>query len=83
MSIITRSEVGQGVAINRGYLSRRVSAPDLLVRVTDEASVSIGENIVLARARYASGSAGAPIPRDVYVAVAQVIAELDRAGLLA
>ena len=82
------------VAVAIRYAPPAVPVPEILVRAADEAAlrvreiarasrIPIVENIALARSLYASGSASAPIPRDAYVAVAQVIAELDRAGLLA
>jgi len=81
------------VAVAIRYAPPAVPVPEILVRAADEAAlrvrelarsagIPIVENIALARSLYASGSAGAPIPRDAYVAVAQVIAELGSAGLL-
>ena len=81
------------VAVAIRYAPPAVAVPQLLVRAADEAAlrvraiardagIPIIENVALARALFASGESGAPIPRETYVAVAQVIAELARAGLL-
>lgn len=81
------------IAIAIRYAPPEVPVPEILVRAADEAALRVREiaraahiplveNIALARALYASGSAGRPIPRDAYVTVAHVIAELGRAGLL-
>jgi len=81
------------IAIAIRYAPPEVPVPEILVRAADEAALRVREiaraariplveNVALARALFASGSAGRPIPRDAYVAVAQVIAELGRAGLL-
>jgi len=81
------------IAIAIRYAPPEVPVPEILVRAADEAAarvreiaraarIPIVENIALARALFATGSAGRPIPRDAYVAVAHVIAELGRAGLL-
>jgi len=81
------------IAIAIRYAPPEVPVPEILVRAVDEAALRVREiaraariplveNVALARALFASGSAGRPIPRDAYVAVAHVIAELGRAGLL-
>jgi flagellar biosynthesis protein FlhB len=81
------------IAIAIRYAPPDVPVPEILVRAADDAALRVREiaraariplveNVALARALFASGSAGRPIPRDAYVAVAHVIAELNRTGLL-
>jgi flagellar biosynthesis protein FlhB len=81
------------VAVAIRYAPPAVPVPQILVRAADEAALRVRaiarragipviENIALARALFASGDSGSPIPRETYVAVAHVIAELTRAGLL-
>jgi flagellar biosynthesis protein FlhB len=81
------------IAIAIRYAPPEVPVPEILVRAADEAALRVREiaraariplveNVALARALFAGGAAGRPIPRDAYVAVAYVIAELGRAGLL-
>jgi flagellar biosynthesis protein FlhB len=82
------------VAIAVKYAPPEVPVPEILVRAADDAAlevkrlarmhaIPIVENVPLARALYAAGEAGRPIPSATYVAVARVIAELAREGVLA
>jgi len=81
------------IAIAIRYAPPAVAVPEILVRAAGDAAlrartlardarIPVVENVALARALFADGDAGRAIPRDTYVAVAQVIAELNRAGLL-
>lgn len=82
------------IAIAIRYAPPEVGVPEILVRAADataltvksiasEYAIPIVENVPLARALYAMGEAGSPIPNHTFVAVARVIAELTRAGALA
>jgi flagellar biosynthesis protein FlhB len=81
------------IAIAIRYAPPAVAVPEILVRAADEGALSVKaiarehgipivENIVLARVLYAQGEAGRAIPSPTFVAVARVIAELLRAGVL-
>ena len=81
------------VAVALRYAPPSVPVPEILVRALDDAAlrvraiarecgIPIVEDVALARLLYAQGENGRAIPADAYVAVAQVIAELDRAGLI-
>jgi len=81
------------IAIALKYDPPLVSVPQIVVRAAHDAAaqvramardlgIPIVENVPLARALYASGEAGRPIANEHFVAVAQVIAELARAGVL-
>ncbi len=81
------------LAIALKYDPPRVSVPEIVVRAADDAAahvraiarergIPIVENVPLARALYATGEAGRPIANEHFVAVAQIIAELARAGVL-
>lgn len=81
------------VAIAIRYAPPAVPLPEILVRAAGAGALRVRalacdlriplvENVALARSLYATGTAGRPIPRDTYVAVAQIIAELNHAGLL-
>jgi flagellar biosynthesis protein FlhB len=80
------------VAVALRYAPPNVPVPEILVRALDDAAlrvraiareceIPIVEDVALARLLYAQGENGRAIPADAYVAVAQVIAELARAGL--
>jgi flagellar biosynthesis protein FlhB len=82
------------VAVALRYEPPQVPVPEILVRALDAAAlqvraiarehgIPIVEDVALARLLHARGRSGRPIPADAYVAVAQVIAELARAELLA
>jgi flagellar biosynthesis protein FlhB len=82
------------IAIAVRYAPPDVPVPHVLVRAADDAAahvreiaracgIPIVENVALARQLYASAEAGREIPTETFVAVAQVIAALVRAGLLA
>jgi len=81
------------IAIALKYDPPRVNVPEIIVRATDEGAAQVRarardlgiplvENVPLARALYASGEVGRPIANEHFVAVAQIIAELARAGAL-
>jgi flagellar biosynthesis protein FlhB len=81
------------VAVALRYAPPQVPVPEILVRALDEAAlrvkaiarehaVPIIEDVALARLLYAQGESGRAIPPEAYVAVAQVIASLARAGLV-
>jgi flagellar biosynthesis protein FlhB len=82
------------VAVALEYRPPEVSVPRILVRALDEAalrvrrlaashSIPIVESAPLARALYADGRAGEPIPPVHYLAVADVVAALARSRELA
>ena len=79
------------VAVALEYRPPAVAVPRVLVRALDAAAlevrtlahaygVPVVENVVLARALYRDGRPGEPIPYAHYVAVAEVVAALLRAG---
>jgi len=81
------------IAIALEYRPPQVPVPRVLVRAADEAAsrvrdlarlhaVPLVENVPLARKLYASANAGDFIPHETYVAVAEVVASLDKAGVL-
>ena len=81
------------VAIALRYVPPIVPVPEVLVRATDEAArtvraiaererIPIVENAALARWLFRSSTAGQAIPEATFVAVAEVVAALIRAGLL-
>jgi flagellar biosynthesis protein FlhB len=82
------------VAVALEYRPPQVPVPRVLVRAADAAAmrvreiavshdVPIVENVWLARALYRDGRAGEPIPHAHYVAVAEVVVALLRAGSIA
>jgi flagellar biosynthesis protein FlhB len=81
------------VAIALAYDPPRIGVPEILVRAADDGAarvralarehgVPIVEDIALARALFAEGEVGRPIPPSQYLAAAHVVAELARAGVL-
>ena len=83
----------QHVAVALEYRPPEVAVPRVLVRAADEAAlrvrteaaryrIPIVENVPLARALYGETHAGDIIPTAHYVAVAEVVAALLRAGAL-
>lgn len=81
------------VAVALQYDPPAVAVPKILVRAADDAAarvraiaagkgIPIVENVALARALYRDGRVGDPIDRAHFVAVAEVVAALSRAGLL-
>ncbi|MEO7038771.1 MAG: EscU/YscU/HrcU family type III secretion system export apparatus switch protein [Candidatus Elarobacter sp.] len=82
------------VAVALRYAPPEVPVPQILVRARDaaalrvrviarECGIPVLENVALARLLYAHGENGRAIPPEGYVAVAQIIASLARAGVLA
>lgn len=81
------------VAVALRYEPPAVPVPEVLVRALDEAALAVKalarahgipvvEDIALARLLYAQGESGRAIPPEAYVAVAQIVASLARAGVL-
>ncbi len=81
------------IAVALEYRPPEVAVPVVLVRASDggalrvreEAAkhgVPIVENVPLARALFAQTTVGDVIPHDHYVAIAEIVASLTRAGLL-
>lgn len=81
------------VAVALQYDPPAVAVPTILVRAAGDAAVRVRsiaagsgipvvENVALARALYRDGRVGDPIDRVHFVAVAEVVAALSRAGLL-
>ncbi len=81
------------VAVALEYRPPEVPVPVVLLRALDamalhvrdlarESNVPVVENVSLARALYREGRTGEPIPREHYVAVAEVVAALVRSGAL-
>jgi flagellar biosynthesis protein FlhB len=50
--------------------------------IARDCGIPVVENVSLARALYRDGRVGDPIDRTFFVAVAEVVAALSRAGLL-
>ena len=82
------------VAVALRYAPPAVPVPEILVRAVDavartvraeavRAGIPIVEDVALARWLHRAGEAGRPIPPETFVAVAEAIAALMRAGLLA
>lgn len=82
------------VAIALRYAPPAVAVPEVLVRAADEGArtvraiaererIPVVEDAPLARWLYRSAEAGQPIPAATFVAVAETVAALIRAGLLA
>ena len=81
------------IAIALKYAPPEVPVPEMLVRAVDNGAqevkalarsygIPVIENVPLARALFAEGDVGRPIPATTYLAVAQVIDSLNRAGIL-
>jgi flagellar biosynthetic protein FlhB len=81
------------VAVALRYAPPAVSIPTILVRAGGDAAarvraiardcgIPVVENVSLARALYRDGRVGDPIDRTFFVAIAEVVAALSRAGLL-
>lgn len=81
------------VAVALRYDPPAVPVPTILVRAAEDAAarvrvladgygIPVVENVLLARALYRDGRVGDPIDRVHFVAVAEVVAALSRAGLL-
>jgi flagellar biosynthesis protein FlhB len=82
------------VAVALQYRPPQVAVPRVLVRAVDAGAlrvrelaaryrIPVVENAVLARALYRDGRAGEAIPHAHYVALAEVVAALMRAGAIA
>jgi flagellar biosynthesis protein FlhB len=80
------------VAVALRYEPPAVPVPEVLVRALDDGALAVKalarehgipivEDIALARLLYAQGETGRAIPPEAYVAVAQVVASLARAGM--
>lgn len=81
------------IAIALEYRPPEIPVPRVLVRAADDAAarvrelaraygVPLVENVPLARQLYANAQPGDFIPRESYVAVAEVVAALAKAGVL-
>ena len=81
------------IAIALEYRPPGVAVPRVLVRAADEAAARVRElaaehripaieNVQLARTLYATSRAGEYIPLDTYVAVAEIVGALVKAGAL-
>jgi flagellar biosynthesis protein FlhB len=81
------------IAIAVEYRPPHVPVPRILLRAADDAAGRVRElaavhriptieNIGLARQLYASARAGDFIPRDTYIAVAEIIAALSKSGVV-
>ena len=81
------------VAVALEYRPPEVAVPVVLVRASDAGALRVREeaekhsvpvvtNIPLARALFAQSAVGDVIPHDHYVAVAEIVASLSRAGLI-
>ncbi|MFZ1017209.1 MAG: EscU/YscU/HrcU family type III secretion system export apparatus switch protein [Candidatus Cybelea sp.] len=79
------------VAVALAYAPPHIAVPRVLVRALDDLalqvralaarhSVPVVESPVLARALYRDARSGEPIPREHYLAVAEVVIALTRAG---
>jgi flagellar biosynthesis protein FlhB len=81
------------VAVALRYAPPSVPVPEILVRAVDEVALAVRalaeregipvvENVALARWLFRVGESGRPIPTETFVAVAEVIAALVRAGVI-
>jgi flagellar biosynthesis protein FlhB len=81
------------VAVGMRYAPPAVPVPEIVVRALDDAALEVRaiaeraaipvvENVGLARWLFRVGEPGRPIPAETFVAVAEVIAALVRAGVL-
>jgi len=81
------------VAVGVRYAPPAVPVPEIVVRARDDAALAVRaiaereaipivENVALARWLFRVGEPGRPIPTETFVAVAEVIAVLVRAGVL-
>jgi flagellar biosynthetic protein FlhB len=81
------------IAIALEYRPPQVPVPRILVRAADDAAarvrelaaghaIPIVENVPLARSLYATAHAGDFIPNETYIAVAEIVASLAKAGAL-
>lgn len=81
------------IAIALEYAPPAVPVPRVLLRAADETALRmreaaeqlrlpVVENVPLARALYATAQAGDVIPKATYIAVAEIVASLTKAGLL-
>jgi flagellar biosynthesis protein FlhB len=81
------------IAIALKYDPPLIPVPEILVRACDAAAqrvkalartygIPIVEDVTLARLLFAGGDAGDPIPRTLYVAVAQIVCALVHEGCL-
>jgi flagellar biosynthetic protein FlhB len=81
------------VAVALRYAPPEIAVPTILVRAAGEAAgrvraialasrIPVVENVALARALFRDGRTGDPIDRAFFVAVAEVVAALARAGVL-
>ncbi|GAC1389832.1 MAG: type III secretion system export apparatus subunit SctU [Vulcanimicrobiaceae bacterium] len=81
------------IAIALQYHPPEVAVPRVLIRAADEAAlrvreaaveynIPIIENIPLARSLYASVKAGEVIPKDSYIAIAEIVAALSKSGAI-
>ena len=82
------------IAIALLYRPPSVAVPRVLVRAAEasalrvrdiaaEAGIPVIENVPLARALWSASEPGRPIPRDLFVAVAEIVANLMSEGALA
>lgn len=82
------------VAVALRYAPPAVPVPEIVVRAVDdaalrvrrlaqEAGIPIVSDVALARLLHRSGETGRPIPVETFVAVAEVVAALIRAGRMA
>ncbi len=81
------------VAVALQYQPPEIAVPIVLVRAAGEAAlrvrdfavehrVPVVENVALARALYRDAEAGAPVPQQHYIALAEVVVALLRVGAL-
>ncbi len=81
------------VAVALRYAPPAVPVPEILVRAVDDVALAVRalaereaipvvENVALARWLFRVGESGRPIPTETFVAVAEVIAALVRAGVI-
>jgi flagellar biosynthesis protein FlhB len=80
------------LAIALEYAPPKVVVPRVLIRAADEAAllvrsrarelnIPVIENVPLARELFAKANPGEYIPQETYVAVAEIVAALARAGI--
>jgi flagellar biosynthetic protein FlhB len=80
------------IAVALEYDPPRIAVPQILVRAAEEQArhvkalaseygIPVIEDVALARALFAGAGVGEPIPRELYLAVAQIVASLPGEGV--
>lgn len=81
------------IAIALEYRPPAIPVPRVLLKAADQSAlrvrqvaldfqIPIIENVALARSLFATAKPGESIPKETYIAVAEIVASLDKAGVL-